>query len=136
PLKNLLNPDGTLNLDDRYHGKVIANGWRITNGRDGKPRFIQDSSVSSVSGSGKSDDVYWNGFALPGLNGPIYAVAVQGPLVWLGGNFTKAAGAPANHIAVWNSNTFQWSEPSGGINGTVYAITVHGDDVFVGGDFS
>ena len=87
-----------------------------------------------------ADDAAWDGrFGAPGLGGgPVYAVAIDGNDVYVGGAFLTADGSSANRIARWDNAT--WSTLGNGINngvnGTVYAIAVSGNDVYVGGAFT
>src|ERR1700756_739960 len=90
---------------------------------------------------------HWNGAALSNLNancyvnGYIYAIAVSGNNVYIGGNFTKAGGtAGYNNIACWNTSTNTWSTLGSGVAGsgaTVYALTVDPatSTLYVGGEF-
>ncbi|MBI4785637.1 MAG: hypothetical protein HY782_01130, partial [Chloroflexi bacterium] len=64
----------------------------------------------------------------------VYAIAVNGSDVYVGGIFTSAGGIPASSIAVWNGSS--WSALGAGVDGAVYAIAVSGNDVFVGGYFT
>ncbi|NIP86080.1 MAG: hypothetical protein GTO03_11140, partial [Planctomycetales bacterium] len=70
------------------------------------------------------------------VNAPVYAIAVSGDDVYLGGQFTTAGGLRANHIARWNRAAQTWSPLGDGLDGPVRAIAVSGDDVYVGGDFT
>lgn len=92
----------------------------------------------------------WNGSAWSALgsNGPgtgalfgfVNVIAVAGSDVYVGGNFTNAAGIPeADYVARWNGSA--WSSLGsngigiGAITGHVYALAVSGSDVYVGGSF-
>lgn len=71
-----------------------------------------------------------------GTNGPVDALALDGTLLYAGGRFSEAGGAPANNIARWHTALKTWSPLGSGVNGDVYAIAVSGSDVYVGGRFS
>jgi hypothetical protein len=89
------------------------------------------------------DDVYWDDrFAPRGVNGNVYAFAVSGDDVYIGGAFTAVGNIVANGIARWNTTTQTWSALGEGVTfdkpysyGAVYAIAISGDDVYVGGYF-
>jgi len=90
------------------------------------------------------DDVYWDDrFAPRGVNGNVYAFAVSGDDVYIGGAFTTVGNIVANGIARWNTTTQTWSALGDGLTfgkpysyGAVYAIAISGDDVYVGGYFT
>jgi hypothetical protein len=71
------------------------------------------------------------------VNGAVYAIAVDGTNVYVGGDFTWAGqNTNCRHIARWNTVSGLWEPLSGGLDGTVYAIAVRGTDVFAGGAFT
>ena len=91
------------------------------------------------------DDVWWDDrFSNYGINGTgspaIYAIAVSGTDVYVGGSFTAVGKVPASYIAKWNTLTNTWSglgaSDVNGVNSYVIAIAVSGSDVYVGGTFS
>ncbi|MEI6556649.1 MAG: SdrD B-like domain-containing protein [Paludibacter sp.] len=75
-----------------------------------------------------------------GTNGEVWALAVIGSDLYVGGNFTTAGGNTANHIAKWDGSAWSplISSNSGvdGINGMVTALTVIGTDLYAGGWFT
>ena len=68
----------------------------------------------------------------------VYAVAVAGNEVYVGGSFTQVGGIKVNNIARWNGST--WATLGTGTNegvaGIVQAIAINGTDVYVGGSFA
>jgi hypothetical protein len=73
------------------------------------------------------------------LNFPVYAIAISGNYVFVGGFFTYAGGVTgANRIARWNIANSTWNALGTGITTgvSVYAIAISGNDVYVGGDFT
>jgi trimeric autotransporter adhesin len=92
----------------------------------------------------------WNGTAWStltsgasnGVNNSVYAIAVSGSDVYVGGGFTYLGDGTtsANSIAKWNTASNTWSTltsgSSNGVNEGVFAITVSGNDVYVGGNFT
>ena len=83
-----------------------------------------------------ADDDNWDGqFATNGLNGPVWAIAVSGNDVFVGGQFTMAGAIPVNNIAKWDGTN--WSALGSGIGGgLVTAMTIHNGRVYVGGAFT
>ncbi|MCS6889269.1 MAG: hypothetical protein NZQ09_13765 [Chloroflexus sp.] len=74
------------------------------------------------------------------LNEPVFTIAIAGDLVYVGGNFSNAAGiAEADGVAVWNIASQQWSALGGNGDGAIYGpvadIAIVGDLVYVGGNF-
>jgi hypothetical protein len=87
----------------------------------------------------------WNGSnwsALgSGMSGPpqgpypgVFALAVSGGDLYVGGNFTNAGGNTANYIAKWDGAN--WTMLGSGINSQVQALAVQGSDLYVGGTFA
>jgi hypothetical protein len=95
-------------------------------------RFNTQTNTWSSLGTGSSN----------GVNGPfVFALAVVGNEVYVGGNFTSAGGVSANNVARFNTQTNTWSSlgtgSSNGVNGPfVFALAVVGNEVFVGGFFT
>jgi hypothetical protein len=74
-----------------------------------------------------------------GLNGQVYALAVNSTgLLYVGGAFTDAGGdANADKFAKWNGSAFSACGTAfGGIAGNVYSLAVDGsNNVYIGGTF-
>jgi hypothetical protein len=68
-----------------------------------------------------------------GMNDTVWALAVSGTNLYVGGSFTRAGGVPANYIAKWNGSA--WSALGSGMNAPVYALAVSGTNLYAGGDF-
>ncbi|MBN1812309.1 MAG: cadherin-like beta sandwich domain-containing protein, partial [Anaerolineae bacterium] len=78
----------------------------------------------------------WSGLGT-GTNGQVFAIAVSGSDVYVGGSFTSAGDVPNTvGIAKWNTSTKTWSALGTGTNESVRAIAVSGNDVYVGGWFT
>jgi len=75
-----------------------------------------------------------------GVNGPVFAIAVDGPCVYVGGRFTRAGGVAANNIACWRTDLRRWAPlkngVTGGSNAYVASLAVLDNHLFVGGEFS
>jgi gliding motility-associated-like protein len=91
---------------------------------------------------------HWNGAAVVALNascyvnGYIYAIAVSGNNIYIGGSFTTANGAGAyGGIACWNTVTNTWSTLGTGAAGsgkTIYALTIDPvtNTLYAGGEYT
>jgi PKD repeat protein len=68
----------------------------------------------------------------------VYALAISGTNLYVGGIFTNAGGVSANNIATWNGAS--WSPLAGGVGnsdlGYVNALAVSGTNLYVGGGFT
>jgi hypothetical protein len=136
-LEEALNPDGTLKRGAQ--GSFKVEGYTMRTGKNGEPIFEPQtqhtaSGTWSSLGTGSSN----------GVNSAVYALAVVGNEVFVGGEFTSAGGVSANRVARFNTQTNTWSSlgtgssngVSGGILLAVNALAVVGNEVFVGGRFN
>jgi hypothetical protein len=98
-------------------------------------RFNTQTNTWSALGTGSSN----------GVGGvTVFALAVVGNEVVVGGDFTSAGGVSANCVARFNTQTNTWSAlgtgssngVSGGAYPYVYALAVVGNEVYVGGGFT
>ncbi len=141
PLGDLLNPDGTLNLETGFTGSLDPTGWRMTYAADGAPRFVPAAPPGHPQ-SAIGDDSKWDGaFGSQGADSHVYAVAVDAThhLAYIGGYFSALGTViGTNHIGVWDDSISKWSALGMGANASVYAIAVDPNtyDVYVGGEFS
>ena len=143
PLSEVLNPDGTLKVGTGVRGSFDPTGLRMVSGPGGQPSFLpvgpglQTEGAAIMAAAG--DESWYPQFNQPWtiLKGPVYAIAVDGPDVYVGGDFTWAGqNTNCRHIARWNTVTGLWEPLSGGLDGCVYAIAVSGTDVYAGGSFT
>jgi hypothetical protein len=132
-LEEALNPDGTLKRG--VQGSFKVEGYTMRTGKNGEPIFEPQtqhtaSGTWSTLGTGSSN----------GVNGVVFALAVVGNEVFVGGEFTSAGGVSANYVARFNTATNTWSSlgtgSSNGVNYYVFALAVVGNEVFVGGGFT
>jgi hypothetical protein len=95
-----------------------------------------DNSLFSALGTGVDDSVA--ALAVFDVDG----AGPQPAVLYVGGSFTNAGGAPASHVAIWNGTT--WSAAGEGVNDIVLAITGFDEDgagpnppvIFAGGAFT
>jgi hypothetical protein len=132
-LEEALNPDGTLKRGAQ--GSFKVEGYTMRTGKNGEPIFEPQtqhtaSGTWSTLGTGSSN----------GVNNWVYALAVVGNEVYVGGEFTSAGGVSANRVARFNTQTNTWSRlgtgSSNGVNDWVFALAVVGNEVYVGGWFT
>jgi hypothetical protein len=132
-LEEALNPDGTLKRG--VQGSFKVEGYTMRTGKNGEPIFEPQtqhtaSGTWSSLGTGSSN----------GVNSAVYALAVVGNEVVVGGDFTQAGGGSAICVARFNTQTNTWSSlgtgSSNGVFGSVLALAVVGNEVFVGGGFT
>jgi len=93
-------------------------------------RFNTQTNTWSSLGTGSQN----------GVDSVVYALAVVGNEVVVGGVFTSAGGVSANRVARFNTQTNTWSTlgtgSQNGVNGLgVFALAVVGNEVYVGGAF-
>ncbi|MBN1538397.1 MAG: hypothetical protein JW908_16795 [Anaerolineales bacterium] len=82
----------------------------------------------------KSADNWSDEFSPRGLSFDVYAAAVSGSDVYVGGGFIAAGNTQANYIARYNLTTKTWYPLGDGVEDAVYAILIDGDNVYVGGE--
>ncbi|MDW8145464.1 MAG: hypothetical protein RMJ48_04045 [Roseiflexaceae bacterium] len=136
---DLLNPDGTLNLNGGVSGALDLDGWRVTLDPQRGPVLTPqaDHATSAEVSAPQSASGAWVHLGeVPGaLDGAVLDVAVSGGSVYVGGGFAFIGGNPAlSHIARWDGA--QWHPLGGGLNDWVFALAVSGSDVYVGGAFT
>lgn len=95
--------------------------------------------IVTLSGS-VPDDEYWDDqFHYSGVYGTVYAIAVNGSKVYVGGEFTAVddGSIPASNIAVWDDDAETWDPLGIGTDGVVKTIAI-GDsgELYIGGEFS
>ena len=128
PVEQLLNADGTLNLNTGWSGALDPRGWQVTLDAERGPLF-------EPAGSSPAKPAANTWMALgTGADSGAGAIAVSGSDVYVAGDFTSAAGVAANYIAKWDGSA--WSALGTGTNSEVWAIAASGSDVYVGGPFT
>ncbi len=104
--------------------------------------IVEDSNaVYPVRIDPTFSDADWVSMGVSAL-GPtyVYALAVIGADVYIGGDFgtTGAGDVPCNNVVKWNG--LNWTNlgagSDNGVNGIVRTLAVLGDDLYVGGEFT
>ena len=79
-----------------------------------------------------------------GVDGIVYTILIDGPKIYIGGEFLKVSGHDFYNIAFWDSSNFVWKgvgtfspTTENGTNGPVYTIIFDGGSgtFYIGGDF-
>ena len=140
PAASLLNPDGTLRLDGAASGAINLSGWNVSLDPQRGPVF-----APALAPAGEWGKVGTSGMNNGSLVGPVYAIAISGTDVYVGGFFLNVGNNgtslnAADYVAKWDGSN--WSAlgsngaGNGSLNGWVYAIAISGTDVYVGGLFT
>jgi hypothetical protein len=95
--------------------------------------------LALVSAGPASADVSVRPATTPTFNGPVYAVAFRGDVVYVGGDFTAAVvrgkQVPRQRLAAVNVSDGTLLDWAPAADKVVRAVAVAGSDVWVGGDF-
>ena len=131
--EGFLNHDGTLRLDGSFSGALALSGWNVSIDPERGPVFAPSQNrqavpFATVSPGNWSDMGGGGGGA---LNGDVYAVAVVGSDVYVGGYFKAADNIPeADYIAKWNGSNWSalGSDGAGGgsLNYIVNSLAIDG----------
>lgn len=129
---DVVNPDGTLNLQKNVAGVLDLRGWNVALDSRYGPILARGNAFPSIP----TDS--WAALPNKGLNSGVTALAVIGSDVYVGGAFTQTSDGTVtnlNNIAKFSGGT--WSAlPNNGLNSMVRSFAVIGSDLYVGGLFS
>lgn len=116
----------------RQVGLASKNEWGAEVNND--KRFLEPQASTC------GDDRWDSQFHTNGANEDIFATAVNGTDLYLGGAFVTAGDKVANGIAKFDTVTQTWSALGTGVSGVsahyVYAVAISGTDVYVSGTFT
>ncbi len=134
-IHNFVLADGRLDMEAiqkaGYEGAIDLNGLTVqVDDKSGEPVFQNNSAGGLVPG----DENWSNEFALRGASRMVFAIAIWNDQLVIGGKFTQAGPALANHVAVWDGNT--WHNLGEGFNGNIRGLTVYNGDLIAAGSFS
>jgi hypothetical protein len=110
---------------------------------DGSGNLYIGGNFTSVGGVPANNIAKWNGSNWSALGSGVsygsgdpivYALAVAGSDLYVGGIFTSAGSTSAFCLAKWNGST--WSTLGAGVDNAVVALAVSGTNLYVGGSFS
>ncbi len=140
-LSSALRSGGTFAGSHGLVGSVDMKEWSLVSDMAAgeAPRFAPRSTAAITPNAWSA--LGSNGAGGGAMNSLVYAVAVSGTDVYVGGAFYQPAGLPAaaDFLAKWNGSSWSalaanQSGPSP-INAPVRAILVDGSNVYVGGEF-
>jgi N-acetylneuraminic acid mutarotase len=130
----LLNPDYTLDLSTGFEGMLDSSDWRVTLDGERGPVIKPASRSAAASAPG------WLALPNNGLDRMVWALAVVGSDLYVGGGFTKSGdGSLTNlgRIARYDTTDSTWHALSnGGLSGEVRALAAVGSDLYAGGHFT
>jgi urease beta subunit len=124
----------------KINGSVCAvcqdgNGGWYVGGDFTTVNGVSRSGIAHIRADG-SLDANWNPNAdVGGYNG-VWALAVSGTTVYVGGTFTSIGGATRNNIAALDATTGTATAWNPNANSGVGALAVSGTTVYAGGNFS
>ncbi len=92
-----------------------------------------------VAGIPTKNFAMWDGerwHTLGDVDGTVFALVMAGDNLYIGGDFTRAGGIAASHVARYNLTSKQWFALDSGVNSTVYTLLLHQGKLYAGGEFS
>ena len=97
--------------------------------------YFMTSSGSSFHYLAKQDGTNWQAL-YPGAIGAVFAMAISGNILYVGGAFDVAGGNAAKNIAQWNGSTFAPLGSGMGRDFTINALAIIGTNLYAGGSFT
>lgn len=133
PASQVLNSDGTLNLQKGVNSSIDLAGWNVS--LDPQRGPVIASSDPTTDGWSSLDN---------GVTDNVSSIAIIGSDVYVGGSFQQICGdltcdsgnLSVNHIAKWSTVTNSWLPVGNGVNNVVHALAVSDSNLYVGGDFT
>jgi hypothetical protein len=122
PMTGITSPSQSVTLVTAYAGSLYA-GWNA----DWVP--IGGTYAACLA---RWDGTTWSAVA-PGLAANVYALAVAGDWLVVGGSFLLAPGTPANRVAAFDGGS--WTALGAGVDNQVRAIAFYNGEVVAGGFF-
>ncbi len=133
---------GNAGIDGLAHNvyAIAASGSDVYVG--GSFNLLGDNTTS-VKSIAKWNGTEWSALTSGvsnGVNNTVYAIAVSGTNVYIGGNFVTLGDGTtsAKHIVKWDGSSWAalTSGGSNGVDNDVWTISISGTDVYVGGSFT
>lgn len=132
-LESAGNSGGTLNLDRGSIGSPDPKAQQGLTDKKEQKRLLRSAlrtaQVLPKYPAAVPEDANWDDrFALPGPDQDVFAIAVNGNDVYVGGTFSRIGSVAVNQIAKWDGA--KWSALGDGLAGVVEAIAVSGNTVY------
>lgn len=136
PMENGLQGDGSGQPPDLGEVNTLVVGF---NGLYAGGRFVRSGSTQ-MNGVARWDGVVWRdvggSLAATGDRVQVYALALNGPDLYVGGRFDRAGEVNAKNIAVWTGMLGQWIPFGEGSSTPVRTLDVYGTTVYASGSFT
>ncbi|QHT66432.1 T9SS type A sorting domain-containing protein [Rhodocytophaga rosea] len=125
------NPDGGVNTLAIAENKVYVGGNFASIGGQSRRNLAAIDATTGVATA-------WNSDVSSYTSGSIYAIAISGNTVYVGGGFAhwSIGGKYRNYLAAIDANTGLFTSWNPNITGGVNTLAVAENKVYVGGDFS
>ena len=127
-------------LDDEVYALAVSGSGLYVGGK-----FTQTGDLTTLTNLGNivrydttTTPPSWSKLLNDGLDNWVYALAVSGSDLYVGGEFINTGTwTTLNHIARYNTTTPAWHAlENDGLNDEVYALAVSGSDLYVAGGFT
>ncbi len=130
-ISSFLDENGRFQNPEGYIGTVDPGAFNMRTNALGEPVF-------SMNGIDQDDNWTLQSYT-DGVDNQVFAMAVVGNSLYVGGTFTTAGEVIANNIARYDIASGTWHNLGSGVEGefvSVNALVVDGDNLYVGGRFS
>jgi|GEM_PF-1465533 len=137
PLTQILNPDGTVDLDKNFKGSLDISGYCPVFDNGESTRFVE-FIYEEIGPEPGNKNKYWDDlfdFSLPGADKPVKDILVTSGVqeIYLAGRLRFVCGVPVKGIAMWDGE--EWSGLGEGIVTDVYTLAMKEGDLYAGGYF-
>jgi len=133
PVETLLNSGSTPNTGTGASVVMGLRGWNVMLDSARGPILSRHEPVSDALNADM-----WSALANNSLNNYVYALAVSGSDLYVGGGFTRTADGMVTNLGsiARYSNGAWYPLAHNGLNGVVWALAMSGSDLYVGGSFT
>lgn len=119
-----------------YVGSLLLNnGMLYVGGNFTKAGNQAASSVARWSAGTSSWTSMASAGGEQGVDGEVYAMALDANILYIGGNFSRAGNTAAANVASWSTSGGSWAKLGTGLKGYVNALVVWNGALVAGGEF-